>query len=94
MFSQNFLKFFPNDYQTGKNIMERDGGNAVDSAVATIFCLGVVNVMSLGIGGGGFMVVHDNVKKIIKVYDYREQAPAGSTEYMFVKRKKLSKYGR
>ena len=73
--------------------MEKDGGNAVDSAVATIFCLGVVNLMSLGIGGGGFMVVNDNVKKLIRVYDYREQAPSGSTEDMFVKHQNLSQYG-
>lgn len=74
--------------------MEKNGGNAVDSAVATIFCLGVVNPMSLGIGGGGFMVVHDNVKQMIKVYDYREQAPAGSTEDMFVDRQNLTNYGK
>eukprot|EP00111_Clytia_hemisphaerica_P010087 TCONS_00029500-protein len=77
----------------GKRILKDQGGNAVDSAVATVFCLGVVNLMSLGIGGGGFMVIHDAQKKIMKVYDYREEAPAGSSENMFVDQKNMTKYG-
>ena len=33
------------------------GGTAVDAAVATIFCNGVVNPQSMGIGGGFLMTV-------------------------------------
>jgi len=74
--------------------MKYDGGNAIDSAVATIFCLGVVNVMSLGVGGGGFLVVHDAKKNVNKVYDYREEAPSGSSENMYIGRANLTRYGK
>lgn len=35
----------------------KEGGNAVDTAIACAICVGIVNSFSSGIGGGGFMVI-------------------------------------
>ncbi|KAJ3576028.1 hypothetical protein NP233_g698 [Leucocoprinus birnbaumii] len=40
----------------GVDVLKR-GGNAVDAAISTTFCTGVVHMFSTGIGGGGFMIV-------------------------------------
>lgn len=42
--------------QMGTDIL-RKGGNAVDAAITTTICIGLLNAFSSGIGGGGFMVV-------------------------------------
>lgn len=60
----------------------RQGGHAVDSAVATALCLGVVNPMASGIGGGGFMVVRSSATSQTLAFDMRETAPLASSQVL------------
>src|SRR5437868_6549259 len=68
----------------GVEILER-GGNAVDAAIAAALATGVVNPSSSGIGGGGFLVVWDAHHSHAATVDFRESAPRGATEAMFVR---------
>jgi len=58
-------------------------GSAVDAAIAAMFCLGVINMHSSGIGGGGVMLVYNRSLNETKVFDFRETAPATATPHMF-----------
>ncbi|MBS0221586.1 MAG: gamma-glutamyltransferase [Proteobacteria bacterium] len=64
--------------------MLRQGGTAIDAAVAVQMALGVVEPQSSGIGGGGFLLYYDAASRTISVYDGRETAPAGATADMFL----------
>ena len=71
-------------------------GSAVDAAIAAMFCLGVINMHSSGVGGGGVMLVYDRKLKKAKVIDFRETAPGATTSDMFPPNKigeELSKRG-
>src|SRR4030095_16652650 len=60
----------------------KNGGNAVDAAVAIGFVLAVTYPQAGNIGGGGFMVIKS--KDTITSIDYREKAPSASTKNMFL----------
>lgn len=56
----------------------RDGGSAVDAAIAMQMVLNLVEPQSSGIGGGAFLTVHDAARGRILSYDGRETAPAAA----------------
>jgi len=62
----------------------RQGGNAVDAAVATGLALGVVDQFNSGIGGGGFLLLRLAGGAVFAV-DGREKAPAAASRDMFLK---------
>src|ERR1700710_528541 len=69
--------------QIGADIL-RQGGNAVDAAVATGFAMAVSYPRAGNIGGGGFMVIHSADRKEDIAIDYRETAPAATTPDIFL----------
>lgn len=62
----------------------RDGGTAVDAAIAVQAVLGLVEPQSSGLGGGAFLVHYEARSREVTVYDGRETAPAGATPDMFL----------
>ena len=61
----------------------REGGTAVDAAVAVQAVLGLVEPQSSGLGGGAFMMVFDAGTGEVTSYDGRETAPAAATPELF-----------
>ena len=76
----------------GADVM-RDNGTAIDVAIATLVCLGLIHPHSSGIGGGGFMLLYKRSTRTATYLDFRETAPGASTVDMFVNRTKASKIG-
>ena len=62
----------------------KQGGNAVDAAVAVGFALAVTHPQAGNIGGGGFMLVHIAALNETVAIDYRETAPAAMTRDVFL----------
>lgn len=61
-----------------------DGGSAVDAAIATLLCEGVMLPQSMGVGGGFFAVIYNKTTGQVEALNARESAPIKSTPDMFV----------
>ncbi|XP_067130274.1 scoloptoxin SSD14-like [Centruroides vittatus] len=69
--------------QIGKDILMKNG-SAIETAIASLICMGVVSSQCVGLGGGFFMVIYDNKRNEVSVLDARETAPSKATKFMFI----------
>jgi len=70
------------DASKAGRLMLREGGSAVDAAIAAQMVLTLVEPQSSGIGGGSYLVVSDGAA--LHAYDGRETAPASAHPKMFL----------
>ena len=68
--------------EAGREIL-RQGGSAIDAAIAMQAVLTLVEPQSSGIGGGAFLLYWDG--RQVQAYDGREAAPARATEGLFLR---------
>lgn len=68
--------------QVGVDIL-KEGGNAVDAAVAVGYALAVTHPQAGNLGGGGFMLIRSKNGNTTAI-DFREMAPAKATRNMFL----------
>lgn len=64
----------------------KNGGNAVDAAVAVNFALAVCHPAAGNIGGGGFLVYRNRMGKVAAL-DFREKAPLLASKDMYLDEK-------
>ena len=78
--------------QVGVEVL-KDGGNAVDAAVAVGYALAVVYPAAGNLGGGGFMTIQlaDGRKTFL---DFREKAPLAATREHVPRRGRQRRQGR
>ena len=77
----------------GRSILQNHSGNAVDSAIATLFCMSLVIPESLGLGGGCFITLYDSKTQEFVTVDGREIAPSYAFDGMFKNQSTESRYG-
>ncbi len=63
--------------------MLRNNGNAVDAAIAGLFCNGLFNSYAMGVGGGFFMTLYLRDTGEVVHLDARESAPSYASPDMY-----------
>jgi gamma-glutamyltranspeptidase/glutathione hydrolase len=69
--------------EVGRDVL-REGGSAVDAAIAVQLVLNLVEPQSSGLGGGAFLLHFDAATKTVQTYDGRETAPAAAKADRFL----------
>lgn len=69
--------------QVGINVL-KNGGNAIDAAVAIGFSLAVTHPQAGNLGGGGFMMIHIASENRTVALDFRETAPENAHKDLFL----------
>lgn len=70
-----------------------EGGTAVDAAIAGMFCNGVYNSQSMGLGGGFMMTIYSAKDGKVESLDARETAPGAASSDMFQGDGETSQHG-
>lgn len=73
----------PDATTVGLKILKQ-GGNAVDAAVATAMAISVAEPFSAGIGGGGFLLLRMGETNQVVALDFRERAPLNATSHLYL----------
>jgi gamma-glutamyltranspeptidase / glutathione hydrolase len=72
----------PAAVEAGLDVL-RAGGHAVDAAIAVQMILSFIEAPETGLGGGGFLLLHDAASGTTRMYDGRETAPAAADASRF-----------
>lgn len=65
-----------------RSILEKNG-SAVDAALAALICNGLVNMQSLGFGGGFMMTFYERSSRRAYVLNARDRAPLAANSTMY-----------
>lgn len=61
--------------ELGVKVLRDMSGTAVDAMVSTVLCQGILSPFASGLGGGAFILTHEESTGISTFYDARETAP-------------------